>query len=113
MTNYLQVVTTVDDRNIAEKIAEVVLAKKLAACVQISSCRSIYRWQGKIEKAEEHLCVMKSSRMHYPELEREIREIHPYDVPEILAVEVVAGNRQYLDWLEQELAPIGWDDTTA
>lgn len=105
MTTYIQVVTTVDDKNAAEKIAQAVLNKRLAACVQISSCMSMYRWQGNIERAEEYLCVMKSRRNLYQELEKAIRKIHPYDVPEILAVEVVAGNKKYLDWLNQELIP--------
>ena len=106
MTKYIQVVTTVDDKNAAGKIAELILKKRLAACVQISPCQSMYRWQGNIERAEEYLCIIKSSLDLYPELEKAIREIHPYDVPEILAVEVVAGDSKYLEWLQQELIPV-------
>lgn len=105
MTTYLQVLTTLDDRNAAEKMAGDMIARKLAACVQIIPCRSIYRWQGRVEKAEEFLCIMKSSRVLYPELEKAIRDSHPYEVPEILAMEVAAGNPDYLIWLDQELLP--------
>jgi len=106
MTKYIQVVTTVDDKNAAGKIAELILKKRLAACVQIIPCQSMYRWQGNIERAEEYLCIIKSSLNLYPELDKAIREIHPYDVPEILAVEVVAGDSKYLEWLKQELIPV-------
>lgn len=105
MNTYIQVMTTVDDSSAAERMAEDMLARKLAACVQIVPCRSIYRWQGRVEKTGEFLCIMKSSRALYPQLEKAVRESHPYDVPEILAVEVAAGNRDYLDWLDQELHP--------
>ncbi|MDW7771897.1 MAG: divalent-cation tolerance protein CutA [Desulfobulbaceae bacterium] len=103
MTTYIQVVTTLNDKKTAAEIAGALLEKKLVACVQILPCQSMYRWQGKIEESEEYFCIMKSSSRLYPKLEKAIRESHPYDVPEILAVEVVAGNREYLDWLDQEL----------
>jgi len=103
MTDYIQVVTTVDDKNAANKIAEHVLEQKLAACVQISACQSIYRWQGRVEKADEYFCVIKSSKLLYPQLERAIRHLHPYDVPEILATQVFNGNKEYLEWLGREL----------
>jgi periplasmic divalent cation tolerance protein len=103
MTDYLQVITTVDDKNAADRIAEYVLEQQLAACVQISTCRSIYRWQGKVNKADEYLCIIKSRTQLYSELEKAIKHIHPYDVPEILATQVSSGNREYLEWLDQEL----------
>ena len=103
MTDYIQVITTVDDPKSAEKIAEFVVEKKLAACVQITRCDSIYRWQGTIEKAKEFICVMKTSIHLYPELEEEIQKIHPYDVPEILASPVLYGSKAYLDWMAGEL----------
>ncbi len=103
MTDYIQVITTVDDKTEAEKIAEHLLEQRLAACVQISTCRSIYRWQGKVEKADEYVCVIKSSKHLYPELEEAIKKIHPYEVPEILATQVYQGNKEYLGWLDQEL----------
>lgn len=103
MNSYIQVVTTTDTNEIAEKIATAVLEQKLAACVQISNCKSMYRWQGEVEHAEELVCIMKSRMDLYPELERVIRSLHTYKVPEILATEIKTGFRDYLAWLDQEL----------
>ena len=103
MNDYIQVITTVDSRDIAEKIARDLLQKRLVACVQIIPCHSMYRWQGIIEKDGEYLCIMKSSREIFPELETAIKSVHPYEVPEILAVEVINGNSDYLNWMGQEL----------
>ena len=103
MSTYIQVVTTTDSKEVAEKIATSVIEQKLAACVQISNCMSMYRWQGEVERAEEFVCVMKSRLDLYPELERAIRSVHTYEVPEILATEIKAGGIDYLTWLGQEL----------
>ena len=103
MSNYIQVVTTTDSKEIAEKIAAAVIEQRLAACVQISNCMSMYRWQGEVEHAEEFVCVMKSRMDLYPELEQTIRNVHTYDVPEILATEIKTGSSDYLAWLNQEL----------
>jgi len=103
MRKYIQVVTTTDSKEIAEKIATSVIEQQLAVCVQISNCLSIYRWQGEVERAQEFVCVMKSSLDLYPELEQAIRSVHTYEVPEIIATEIIAGSSDYLVWLEQEL----------
>ncbi|GAB4341762.1 MAG: divalent-cation tolerance protein CutA [Desulfobulbaceae bacterium] len=103
MSEYIQVVTTTDRKEDAERIAAEAVEKRLAACVQISSCRSVFRWQGAIEQADEFLCVMKSRRDLFPELEKLVRSLHTYEVPEIIAVEIIAGSRDYLAWLEEEL----------
>lgn len=103
MDTYIQVVTTTDSKEIAEKIATAVIEQQLAACVQISNCKSMYRWQGEVEHAEEFVCVMKSRMDLYPELELIIRTLHTYDVPEILATVVTAGSSDYLAWLKKEL----------
>lgn len=105
MTGYIQVVTTTDSREAAETIAAAVLAERLAACVQISRCQSWYRWQGKVEQADEFRCTLKSRADLYPELEAVIRRLHPYEVPEILAFGVSGGAASYLTWLDQELRP--------
>jgi len=103
MSNFIQVVTTTDSSETAEKIAAAVVDQRLAACVQISTCTSSYRWQGKIEQAKEFVCVMKSREDLYPRLEKAVRDVHNYEVPEILATEVKAGSGDYLAWLEKEL----------
>ena len=103
MTDFLEVHTTIDSQEAAQKIAEVLVAKRLAACVQISGpIISTYWWQGKIEQAEEWVCTAKTRRELYDELEQAIREAHTYDVPEILAVAIAAGSKSYLDWICSE-----------
>ncbi|REK08250.1 MAG: divalent-cation tolerance protein CutA [Planctomycetota bacterium] len=104
MTGVLQVVTTVDSKQQADKLAEALVARRLAACVQVSGpITSTYHWQGKVESGEEWICAIKSLSAKYKSLEQAIVELHPYDVPEILAFDVVAGHRGYLDWLAAEL----------
>jgi periplasmic divalent cation tolerance protein len=108
MSDAWQVVTTAASRDEAERIAQVLLARRLAACVQIGGpIESRYHWQGKLETSQEWQCTIKTRRSFYPAVEAAIREVHSYDVPEILAFEVVAGERQYLDWLAAELPEQG------
>jgi periplasmic divalent cation tolerance protein len=103
MTEFIEVHTTIDSKEAAQKIAEAIVSKRLAACVQVSGpITSTYWWQGKIEQAEEWVCTAKTQRELYSDLEQAIRAAHSYDVPEILAVDVIAGNAAYLDWVEQE-----------
>ena len=91
--DYIQVVTTTERREDAERIARELVESRLAACVQIvGPITSTYRWQGKIEMAEEWQCWTKSRRDLYDAIEQAIRRLHPYEVPEILAVPVLAGS---------------------
>lgn len=104
MTDCIQVMTTVEGRAQAEKVAETLLAAQLAACVQVvGPMTSYFHWQGKNEKSSEYLCLIKSRRYLYAEIEAAIRKVHPYEVPEILAVPVVAGSAPYLHWLASEV----------
>jgi periplasmic divalent cation tolerance protein len=103
MDEYIQVFTTTDSREKAGNIARQVVEKKLAACVHITGpVSSVYRWQEKINEDEEWLMIFKSRLELYEALEREIKTLHDYDVPEILAIPVVNGNKDYLDWLKNE-----------
>jgi periplasmic divalent cation tolerance protein len=103
MAEYIEVHTTIDSQEGAQKIANAIVSRRLAACVQISGpITSTYWWQGKMEQAEEWVCTAKTRSELYNELEQAIREVHTYDVPEILAVNVVAGNTDYLKWVSQE-----------
>jgi len=105
MTEAIQVVTTAATKTDAQAIATAVVGKRLAACAQvIGPITSTYWWQGKIETAEEWQCVMKSRQDLYDELEQAIRQVHPYEVPEILAFPVVLGSQDYLEWMDRELA---------
>jgi len=84
----------------AARLADMLVGSHLAACVQIlPEIESVYRWQGKIERAAEILLLAKTTKSKFEELEREVRALHSYDTPEIIAVPVVAGSASYLDWL--------------
>jgi periplasmic divalent cation tolerance protein len=84
----------------AARLADMLVGAHLAACVQIlPEMESVYRWQGKIERAAEILLLAKTTKSKFEELEREVRALHSYDTPEIIAVPVVAGSASYLDWL--------------
>jgi periplasmic divalent cation tolerance protein len=104
MVKYIQVVTATDKKEDAEKIAMTLVERKLAACVQIAGpIFSTYRWKGNIEKAEEWQCVIKGREDRYKEIEEVIKSIHPYEVPEIIAIPIIAGSGEYLNWLQGEL----------
>ena len=84
----------------AERIAEMLVEARLAACVQIlPEMKSVYRWQGKIERQPEVLLIAKTTRSKFPELERRVRASHSFEIPEIVALPVVAGSAPYLQWL--------------
>ena len=84
----------------AAKIAHSLVNERLAACVNIvGPVRSIYRWQGAIEEAGEHLLVIKTRASLYAALERRVIELHSYEVPEVIALRIARGSKAYLDWL--------------
>ena len=94
------VLCTFPDLDQARQIGAALVERQVAACVNLlPGVESIYRWEGKVERAGEVLGVIKTTR--YPELEAAIRELHPYEVPEILALPVVAGLPAYLAWLRE------------
>ena len=101
---YIQVMTTVDDAEGAQRIADALVGARLAACVQVlGPIASTYRWQGEINNAQEWLCLAKTRADLYPQVEAAIRAAHSYDVPEILALPVVAGSDAYLGWVDAEV----------
>jgi periplasmic divalent cation tolerance protein len=86
----------------ATRLAEMLVGAQLAACVQIlPEIESVYRWQGKIERSSEVLLLAKTTRGKFDDLEREVRALHSYDTPEIVAVSIVIGSAPYLEWLFQ------------
>lgn len=102
----LLVVTNCPDVAVAEDIARHVVEAGLAACVNIlAPCRSIYRWQGAVETAEEVPLLAKTSRERYSALEAVIRDRHPYEVPEIIALPIEKGLPAYLEWVANETKP--------
>ncbi len=97
------VLTNLPDRASAERLAELLIAGRLAACVNIlSPCRSVYRWKEAIQREEEHPLLIKTTAERYQALEEAIRAAHPYELPEIIAVPVVQGLLQYLSWVGAE-----------
>ena len=99
----LLVVTSLPDRESAEKLAVLLIERRLAACVNIlAPCASIYRWQGEIQHDEEHPLLIKTVQDRYAELEASIRANHPYELPEIIAVRIADGLPAYLQWVESE-----------
>lgn len=104
MTGHLQVLTTIDSEEAAERISAALVERRLAACVQVlGPVSSTYRWQGEVERAREWMCVAKTTAQRYPEVEAAIRELHSYDEPEIVATPIVAGSAGYLGWISESL----------
>jgi uncharacterized protein involved in tolerance to divalent cations len=84
----------------AARISEMLVGQKLAACVQaLPGMQSIYVWKGEVQRDAEVLMLAKTTRSNFAELERQVRAIHSYDTPEIVAVPIVSGSKSYLDWL--------------
>jgi len=102
----LLILTNLPDETSARALAGHLVAERLAACVNIlAPCRSVYRWQGKVEDAEEVPLLIKTSEARYPALEAAIRAHHPYELPEIVAVPFARGFGAYLDWVAAETLP--------
>lgn len=103
MPRIVQIITTINDRQKAEEIGRQLVEEKLVACCQVAGpIRSIYRWKGKIEVADEWYCVMKTKEGLYHLAEAAIRRLHPYEVPEIIALPVQNALDDYAVWVEQE-----------
>ena len=99
----LLVFSNLPDQASAAKLAAVLIEQRLAACVNVQApCSSVYRWQGKVETATEVPVFIKTTRERYPALEAAIRAHHPYELPEIIAVPLVAGLPAYLEWVRTE-----------
>jgi periplasmic divalent cation tolerance protein len=104
MTDKIVVLSTCGGGEEAEKLARLLLDQRLAACVSIvPRVRSFYRWQGAVESAEEYLLLIKSSRSLFDPLRAALEKAHSYEIPEVLALAVVAGSAPYLDWLQANL----------
>ena len=103
MQEYIQVYTAIDSKEAAQKIALAIVSQRLAACCWVSGpITSTYWWEDKVEQAEEWVCTMKTRKALFNKLEQAIKAAHTYDVPEIVATPIVAGNQSYLEWIEHE-----------
>jgi periplasmic divalent cation tolerance protein len=104
MTEYLQISTAVGSVEEAKRMAAALVERRLAGCVQIvGPVQSVYRWQGAVERAEEWLCLVKTTRARYAAVEAAIRELHSYQCPEVIATPIVAGSAEYLAWLGEQI----------
>lgn len=103
MNDVIAVLTNVPDERIARQIGATLVEQKLAACVNIlAACESIYRWRGKTESAREFPLLIKTTRGRYPEVESTLKQLHPYEIPEIIVFPIDVGLPAYLDWVRSE-----------
>ena len=104
MKSYIQITTTTETKEQAENIAQHLVETKLAACVQIlGPITSIYRWKGKVENAQEWLCLIKTRDNLYAKVEAAIKSVHSYETPEIISVPIIEGSKEYLSWIDNGL----------
>lgn len=99
------VLVTCPSVGLARKIARAVVQKRFAACVNIvrSPVESFYTWKGKLETAREHFLLMKTTTARLPQLEREVKRLHTYEVPEFIAFSIAEGSAEYLSWLSESV----------
>jgi len=102
MTNARIILTTAGSKEEAGKIAHALVERRLAACVNIvPRIESVYRWQGKVEKAEEWLLLIKTQAELYTRVRDAVKELHSYDLAECVMLEISAGSQEYLDWIDK------------
>jgi uncharacterized protein involved in tolerance to divalent cations len=100
----IQVLTTVPTKQDGKRLAQTLVEERLAACIQVlGPMQSTFRWQGKVETATEYLCLIKTTAAAFGRLRDRIRELHTYDVPELIAMPITAGSEEYIAWLESSV----------
>ena len=100
--NHIVTLCTVPDRESGERIAHALVEERLAACVNlVPGLTSVYRWQGKVEKEAECLLIIKTGVSRFNVLKQRIASLHPHQVPEIIALPIIHGSREYLDWITE------------
>jgi periplasmic divalent cation tolerance protein len=105
-TDPIVVFMTASNGEEAARLADLLIGAQLAACVQIlPEMESVYRWQGQVERQSEVLLIAKTTTAKFADLEREVRALHSYETPEIVAVPIVAGSSPYLEWLSASVEP--------
>jgi periplasmic divalent cation tolerance protein len=107
MTDKIVVLVACASAGQARKIARALVVARLAACGNVfgAPVRSIYRWKGKVESVKEVLLVLKTSRKRFAAVERAVQRLHSYEVPEIIALPIAVGTRDYLEWISESVAP--------
>jgi periplasmic divalent cation tolerance protein len=108
MTNARVVLTTVEQKGDADKLATELVERRLAACVNIlGPIRSVYRWQQKVHNEAEYLLIIKTTAEQAAKLESVFRELHPYELPECVQLSIEGGSAEYLAWLAAEVSSVG------
>jgi periplasmic divalent cation tolerance protein len=104
MTDKRIVLSTTGSREEGEKIAHALVERRLAACVNlVGPIASVYRWQERVERAEEFLLIIKTTAESFPDVRDAIQELHSYELPECIALPIEAGSAEYLDWISDSL----------
>lgn len=103
---FIQVQTTTDSEELAHRIASTLVQQQVAACVQVlGPVTSTYRWQNRVETGQEWLCLIKTTQALYAQVEAAVRQLHSYQNPELIALPICAGSKEYLKWLGGEVMP--------
>ena len=107
MTNKIVVLVTCGSAKEARRIARAVVQQRMAACANIvaTPVQSVYRWKGRVESAEEFLLIIKTTQSRFAKLKVEVKRLHSYDVPEIIALPIAAGGTNYLNWISESVKP--------
>lgn len=104
MSQYRVFFVTVEKKNDAQHIAQTLVEERLAACVNIvPAVESFFRWEGKVDHADELLLIIKSTQQLAPKLIERVKQLHPYDIPEVIELSIEGGNSDYLRWIDQSL----------
>lgn len=105
MQEFIVVFVTAGSPAEGERLARALVEERLAACVnRMAPVQSVYRWEGQLEESEEQLLIIKTQRDHFTALQKRVRELHSYAVPEIIALPVIDGSQDYLRWLSEQTA---------
>jgi periplasmic divalent cation tolerance protein len=105
LTRYGVILVTAPSQQEAEALANALVEAKLAACVNIVPIHSVYTWQGEIHREPEWQLLIKTDLSQYSTLEAKIQELHSYEVPEIIALPILAGSQSYLGWISEQVKP--------
>ena len=100
-SDFCVITTTTDSKGNADTITQKLLEQKLVACVQSSTIQSAYHWEGKIMRSEEILLQLKTKKGHFKTIQKEIEDLHSYDLPEIILLPLEEANLSYLQWIEE------------
>ena len=104
MEDCIQVFITVPNEQDGKRLAQTLVEEGLAACIQVlGPMQSTFRWQGKVETATEYLCLIKTTTSAFSRLRDRVKALHPYEVPELIAVPITAGSEEYIAWLESSV----------